>query len=289
MRLIAILIPFHKLQGGIMGKIVQDHLHLNSQRQTQDYSISEIYNENSKLHPSTIHAVLPATEYSKEELQAMIKGYKQYPHAKKIKLLTPKQDRKTFWEVIESRRSIKTFGDEALNFEQLSIILWQSYGTTGEIDEPGVGKRLKRVVPSAGGLYPGEIYLGVRNVSGLDPGVYHYNVPNHELELLSSGDPTQSLHKICCQQDFAQEAGVVIMMSAVLERTKRKYGERGYRYVLLDLGHLGQNIYLSCTAQQLAVVTTCGFYDDLGNDFLKLDGLNESLMYIAFIGKNKEL
>ncbi len=274
-----------------MGNIIKDNLYLNPQKPKSPYPISEIYHENTKLYPSTINAVYPAIEFSNMELRAMLKGFKQYSYAKKIKLFTPEdkeENEKTFKEVIESRRSVKNFSKEPLSMRELSQVLWQSYGTTGKEHEPGVGDRLQRVVPSAGGLYPAEVYLGIRNVIGLDQGIYHYNVPNHELEMLTPGDPTSQLQKICCDQPYTQEAGVVVLISAVLERTKRKYGERGYRYVLLDLGHLGQNIYLSCTAQQLAVMTTCGFFDDLGNDLLKLDGINESLMYVAFIGKKKE-
>jgi SagB-type dehydrogenase family enzyme len=73
-------------------------------------------------------------------------------------------------------------------------------------------------------------------------------------------------------------------MSGVLARTKLKYGERGYRYALLDIGHLGQNIYLSCTALDLAIMTTCGFYDDEANQLLRIDGVDEAVMYVAFIG-----
>jgi SagB-type dehydrogenase family enzyme len=274
-----------------MLKIIQENLHFTSKKEEKPYPISELYNENIKLYPSTIHAVLPSAKFSDTEILAMKKGYKQYPHAKRIELPSPKEmmgDSRTFNDVVTSRKSVKNFGEEAISLPELSKILWLSYGTTGKVDELGVGNRMQRVVPSAGGLYPAEIYLGIRNVIGLGQGIYHYNVPNHELELLSSGDPTEQLSKVCCDQSYAREAGVVLLISAVLARTKSKYGERGYRYAILDIGHLGQNIYLSCTALCLAVMTTCGFFDDIGNSLLKLDGLDESLMYVAFIGKKNE-
>jgi len=148
-------------------------------------------------------------------------------------------------------------------------------------------KQNLRSAPSAGGLYPAEIYLAVRKVIGLESGIYHYNVPNHELEVLITGDPTEELYEACLQQEYAREASVTIFMSAVFQRTKRKYKERGYRYALLDVGHLGENIYLACTAQGLAIVTTCGFYDDVINDLLNIDGIDESSVYLAFIGNKK--
>ena len=99
------------------------------------------------------------------------------------------------------------------------------------------------------------------------------------------GDPTKSLYQACCYQQYVHQAAVVVLISGVFQRTKRKYGERGYRYVLLDVGHLGQNIYLACTALGLAVMTTCGFFDEPANELLRLDGIDESMLYVAFIGK----
>ena len=119
------------------------------------------------------------------------------------------------------------------------------------------------------------------------PGFIITTFPNHELELLIPGDPTDKVFEVCCGQEHARQASVVILISGVLTRTKLKYGERGYRYVLLDIGHLGQNLYLSCTAMELAVMTTCGFFDDEANKLLRIDGVDETVMYVAFIGKRQ--
>jgi SagB-type dehydrogenase family enzyme len=78
------------------------------------------------------------------------------------------------------------------------------------------------------------------------------------------------------------------MITAVLERTKRKYGERGYRYVLLDIGHLAQNLYLACTALGLAVTTTGAFFDDEAADLLGIDGCDEAVLYVAFVGRSRD-
>jgi SagB-type dehydrogenase family enzyme len=127
--------------------------------------------------------------------------------------------------------------------------------------------------------------LGVRAVRGLEAGIYHYEVPDASLALLNRGDPTDRLHDVCCGQEYARQAAIVVLISAVIERTKRKYGDRGYRYVLLDIGHLGQNLYLVCTALGLAIVTTCGFFDDEAADLLGIDGCDEAVFYVAFIGR----
>jgi SagB-type dehydrogenase family enzyme len=137
-------------------------------------------------------------------------------------------------------------------------------------------------------LYPAEIYLGVRAVRGLEAGIYHYEVPDSSLALLDRGEPTERLVNICCGQEYARQAAFVLLISAVVERTKRKYGERGYRYVLLDIGHLAENIYLACTALGLAVVTTGAFIDDAAADLLGIDGYDEAVFYIAFVGRSAD-
>ena len=254
-------------------------------------SVSELYHENTKLHPMMTlgSEMIPLAEYSPSQILAMSRAYKQYPRAQKIKLKKMEDlpsSEVAFDRVITSRRSGREFSDVELSFEDFSKILCQSYGITGEKSIPGGGKQYFRAAPSAGALYPAEIYLGIRAVSEIEPGIYHYNVLNHELELMLPGDPTDVLYNIICQQEYARQASVVVMISGVFQRTKRKYGERGYRYVLLDVGHLGQNIYLACTALGLKVMTTCGFFDDEVNQFLGLDGIDESVLYVAFLGRS---
>jgi SagB-type dehydrogenase family enzyme len=168
----------------------------------------------------------------------------------------------------------------------VSAILQWSYGITGESGIDGGGVQRFRAAPSAGALYPAEIYLGVRAVRGFEAGIYHYEVPEASLALLNGGNHADRLCEICCGQDYARQAAMVVLISAVVERTKRKYGDRGYRYVLLDVGHLGQNLYLACTALDLAIMTTCGFFDDEAADLLGIDGCDEAVVYVAFIGPN---
>jgi len=252
-------------------------------------SLSELYHENTKLHP-LIGQGIPSENYTAAETRVMTYAYKQYLMASRLKLhpiSDLNQNEKTFDEVITSRRTYRDFADQDLDFHDFSKILFQSYGITGKL--PGVEGSIQylRSSPSAGALYPAEIYIGVRRVADVEPGIYHYNVPNHEIELLNQGDPSEKLYEICCQQEYVHSASMIVLISAVLPRTKLKYGERGYRYALLDIGHLGQNIYLSCAALDLAIMTTCGFFDDQANKLLQIDGVDETTLYVAFIGKRK--
>ena len=263
---------------------------MESQLEPPPLSLSELYHENTKLHPLTAQQMMPGSDLSTADLQAMSRAYKQYPNAPRVRLPLieniPQSDR-AFDEVISSRRSLRDFADLDLDLDDLSKILHQSYGITGELPSKEEFRQNLRSSPSAGALYPAEIYIAIRKVSGVEPGIYHYNVPNHEIELLVPGDPTETMAEVCCGQEYVRQASITILISGVLQRTKLKYGERGYRYVLLDIGHLGQNIYLASTSLKLAIMTTCGFFDDEANRLLRLDGVDETAMYVAFIGKRQ--
>ncbi len=266
---------------------------LESQLDPPPLSLSELYHENTKLHPQTAQEMISPGNFSTADLQAMSRAYKQYPNLPRVKLPAIEgipQNGRSFDEVVSSRRSVRDFADLNIDLDELSKILHQSYGITGEAPANKNGFRQDlRSAPSAGALYPAEIYIAVRKVSGVEPGIYHYNVPNHEIELMIPGDPTEQMYEVCCQQEFVHKTSIVIIMSSVLQRTKLKYGERGYRYALLDIGHLGQNIYLSCASLDLAIMTTCGFFDDEVNKLLRIDGVDETAMYVAFIGKRQAL
>lgn len=251
-------------------------------------SVSELFHENTKLRKIPFGGGTVPGEYEIPEVQAMSRGYKHYRNRPQIALPRPSElpeNGRTFDDVIAARRSIRSFADEEMELGELGRILYQTYGITGEAPKPGGGVWPFRAAPSAGALYPGELYLGVRRVEGLAPGIYHYEVPGHSLALLEAGDPGERLYEVCCFQAYACQAAVVFLIAAAVQRTKRKYGERGYRYALLDLGHLAQNLYLASTALGLAVTTTCGFFDDEANRLLRLDGLEEAVLYVGFVGR----
>ena len=140
-----------------------------------------------------------------------------------------------------------------------------------------------RVSPSAGARYPLEIYPLIFSAKDLDCGIYHYNVKSHSLELLKKGDFKSQFFK-CVGQDMILKCSMLIVISAIFNRTKDKYGERGYRYVLLDAGHLAQNAYLIATRLSLGCCTIGGFLDNEINKLLKIDGLTESSIYLIAIG-----
>ena len=251
-----------------------------------DTSIAALFHENTKLHRTFAQRGASQSDYEVPELDAMALAHKRYRLRPKVALppIPPDKGRRALSEIIAARRTRRTFADRELMLAEVSEILHSSYGITGNLQTPGGGVQSLRAAPSAGALYPAEVYVAVRRVRRLDAGIYHYEVPEHALALVSNSDPTDQLYEVCCGQEYAREAAITVLISAVVERSKRKYGDRGYRYVLLDIGHLGQNLYLSCTALGLSIVTTCGFFDDEAAEMLNIDGCDESLFYVAFIG-----
>ncbi|OYT37757.1 MAG: nitroreductase [Desulfurococcales archaeon ex4484_58] len=190
-------------------------------------------------------------------------------------------------EALAYRRSIRDYRNESLTIEQLSQLLWAAYGIT----EP---RRGFKTSPSAGATYPLEIYVviksgGVRteNNTYLQPGVYHYDPYKHVLVLVKKGDFSRELMRASLDQEWVGSAPINIVIAAVFERTTRYYGERGVRYVYMEVGHAGQNIYLEATALGLGCVVVGAFYDE---DVKEIVGLkdDEEPMYIIPVGVPKK-
>ncbi len=142
-----------------------------------------------------------------------------------------------------------------------------------------------RAAPSAGALYPIEIYTVVNRVDGLQAGLYHYCVEAHALALLEADDYRDRATAGCLYQEMAGDAAVTFVLSAVFPRVCWKYGERGYRYALIEAGHIGQNIYLAATCLRLGCVSMGAFLDDRMNALLGIDGKEEAVIYCLAVGE----
>lgn len=209
--------------------------------------------------------------------------YKTYPDAPQIDLPQPNQassKEKDLMSVITERRSHRDYNtSSALSLKHLSHLLYLAQGITSKDDQ-------FRTVPSSGALYPLEIYPIVHRVTGLEPGLYHYAVEQHKLELVKPGDLRQPLVSAVLNQDFLGEAQVCFVVSGIFQRTRWKYHERTYRYVLMEAGHLGQNLYLAATALGLGVCGIGAFFDDPLNELLEVDGKAEAALYLVTVGES---
>jgi SagB-type dehydrogenase family enzyme len=194
-----------------------------------------------------------------------------------VKLPEPKKKGEvSFEEVIKERRSERSFRDKPLALDQVSQLLWVAQGITDE-------KGGKRTSPSAGATYPLAIYVVVGNVIGIRSGLYHYILKSHSIDLVFEGDIREQLAIACLEEMFIAEAPICIVICAEYERTTRRYGERGMRYVHIEVGHVGQNIYLQSKSIGLGTVAIGAFYDDEMSRVLKLPERHRPL-YLMPIG-----
>ena len=204
---------------------------------------------------------------------------KTYPDAARIPLPDPSGWQALSLErAIESRRSVRDYAAAPLTLDHLSRLLHAAQGIT----EP---RRGLRAAPSAGALYPIELYPVVRDVAGLEPGLYHYAVQEHALERVQAGDLHSAVMQAGLGQSVLGQAAVCFVLSAIFQRTRWKYRERAYRYVLLEAGHVGQNLCLAATGLGLGACTVGAFDDDALNDLLGLDGQEEAALYIIAVGQ----
>jgi SagB-type dehydrogenase family enzyme len=182
-------------------------------------------------------------------------------------------------EAIARRRSVRDFAPESISQSQLSQILWAAQGISDTWEK-------LRTVPSAGATYPLEIFVacGRNGVDGIDGGIYHYNIDRHSLTLHYASDVRLELVRAALDQEFIYQAPVDIVICALYERTAMRYGARGERYVHIEVGHAGQNIYLQATALGLATVAIGAFYDEQVREVLRLDRQYKPL-YIMPVGK----
>ncbi|MGE5580726.1 MAG: SagB/ThcOx family dehydrogenase [Bacillota bacterium] len=243
------------------------------------HSISEIYHENTKDR----ERVVPG--FGAAQTQGpWYRAFKKYPHKPRISLKIPEERSSPGTEeTIRSRRTVRQFADRPLELTDLGRLLYFTSGITANMPLDH-GVLPLRACPSAGALYPIEIYVAAFSVSGLEEGIYHYEVEGNALELLRRGQYRQEIYEITHRQEMVLQSAAALLMSALFPRTKVKYGERGYRYVLLDAGHLAQNLYLESTALGLGCATVGGFLDDRANKLIGADGLEESVLYLAVVG-----
>lgn len=180
---------------------------------------------------------------------------------------------------IKNRRSVRHYSPEPLPLGALSQLLFAAQGTTGHM----YGEPL-RAAPSAGALYPFEIYVFAHNVEALARGLYHFAPNTHQLELIRAGDLRSLITQAALQQAAVGKADATFVLAAVFERTRRKYGERGFRYVYLEAGHISQNIYLQAVSLGLGSVAVGAFLDEGVNRLLGIDGQSQAAIYLHAVG-----
>jgi len=177
-----------------------------------------------------------------------------------------------------ARRSVRSYQDNPLTIGEMSQLLWSAQGITSP--------RGLRTAPSAGALYPLEMYVVAGNVDDLPDGVYKYFPYKHELTGLAEGDKRNELSSAALGQTSVRKAAAVIVISAVYERTTVKYGDRGIQYVHMESGHAAQNVFLQAVPLNIGTVVIGAFYDDAVKKVLKMPE-SEHPLYIMPVGRIK--
>jgi SagB-type dehydrogenase family enzyme len=192
----------------------------------------------------------------------------------------------TLWEAISTRRSQRTFSADVIEDTELAALLNAAYGVTRLLESTeGDGRLPLRSVPSGGALYPLELYVAALRVQRLEPGLYHFDPLRPGLEIVRTRLAPEELAELSTYPEIVEPCAALILIAAVFGRTRFKYGLRGYRFALLEAGHVGQNVLLAAVALGLGAVPLGGFYDRLTDEFLGLDGVNESALYTIALGR----
>jgi SagB-type dehydrogenase family enzyme len=241
---------------------------------SSDALIAERHYENSKLTRATVPYM--AERFGELDSRRAAEAFRTFPGAPRVRL--PKQWLRPSMPLIRAlrrRRSDSGFSGEPISLAELAEILRSSYGLT----EGG-----RRAAPSAGALYPIELFPVCLRVKGVEPGFYHYHVREDVLERLA-GDAVRSVRESVVAVSRELDCACLILMSAVWERSTAKYGERGYRFLMLDAGHLAQNLVLVATALELRSCPLGGFFEDRLAEEMGLDRAREWLLYGVAVGR----
>lgn len=177
---------------------------------------------------------------------------------------------------LQNRRSVRSYSNKPMTISQVSQILWAAQGITTQ-------SRGFRTAPSAGALYPLEVYVIIDNVDELDQGLYKYKVRGHQLRKLKKGEINRDLAGAALGQACIKQAAMLVVFSAVYERTTGKYSDRGERYVHMEAGHAAQNVYLQAESLELGTVVVGAFNDDKVEKLLNMPE-NETALYILPVG-----
>lgn len=185
-------------------------------------------------------------------------------------------------EAIEKRRSLRKYSDKPLTLEELSYLLWCTQGVKAVSQAPVT----LRTVPSAGARHAFETYLLINNVDGLRPGLYRFIATKHKLiEINLDDNNANKITDACLKQIMVKTSAVTFIWSAIPYRMEWRYQERSYRYLLLDAGHVCQNLYLAAEGIESGACAIAAYDDDSINHILGLDGKKEFVIYIATVGK----
>jgi SagB-type dehydrogenase family enzyme len=238
-----------------------------------------------EIHQGTRNTRFGALGPRRPELQALPLPFKPYPEAERVKLPAPVfEPMLPLAEVVARYPTETSFAALPLSLQELGRLLHLTNGVTGQL-KFGNQSVLLRAAPSAGALYAGEVYVVAERVQGLAEGVYYYDVANHALARLRPGSFLGEVARALERPEELENAAAAVLLSNVFGRYTWRYANRGYRYALIDTGHIGENLRLAAVSAGLAEDAWLRFHDDLLNTLLRVDGRTEAVCALHAVGR----
>ena len=233
-----------------------------------------------------------STDEIREYYATYLKGrrqppiYKSYAGQPKIRLLRQAGAEAPFFRTLRRRRTTREFSGKPISFNEMSKLVYYTWGRISSYKTPEFGELLHKTSPSAGARHPIETYAIVNSVDRVDAGIYHYSVRDHSLELLKTGDFRERCVALTAGHSWTRNSSVLFIMTAVVARTAWKYRTpRVYRAFLLDAGHLSQSFLLAATDMGLGAFCIGIVRDGLIEEELNLDGVSETVLFVVGVGQ----
>ncbi len=250
--------------------------------------IGTLYNERVKFrslerNDGAAHQI-PAAPETAAGIFAPIPIRKSYPSIARVRLPAPSPLSLSVGDALSSRRSRRDYVSSPMSVEALATLLHHAAGVTGMTTGYGYDRLALRTFPSSGGLQVPEVYVSVQLVQGIAPGLYHFEPRDGTLGLLKSGHYGDLLKVACLGQSYVEAASIVVIITGCFDRLRWKYGQRAYRYMCMDIGYVGQSLYLVGEALGLGVCAIAGFMDDAVERFLDLESRDEIPLLLTAIG-----
>jgi SagB-type dehydrogenase family enzyme len=247
----------------------------------------ELFHENSKTSLYERHPYFPHHPSDATVVSVMRQLRSVKPYADRPKLGLPRELPATdrpFHETMLARTTARSFATGPISIAALAAVLRLSAGVTRDNADTAYPRPF-RITPSGGALYPLELYVDAGRVDGLEPGLYHYDPEDHELDVLRTGDELERLADCLVQPELARGAAAAVLVSAVFFRSTVKYGDRGYRFVLMEAGHLAQNALLAAEGLGIGSAPIGGYLDRAVDRLIGVDGVDESVVYVLLFGR----
>lgn len=239
---------------------------------------SKIFHQSAKDHQKGHRPIASNPDEWPDEWRTTY--YKTYPRFPQISLGETLYSDAHFFKLVSQRQSGRDYSQNSVSQAELSTMLTYSCGITS-VEKEG---RKHRAHPSAGGRYPIEVYPLVLQDGEIPAGLHHYNVKSHSLDVLWKREFTDAEISTYFSYSWVKSASVVFVLTALFARNQNKYGERGYRYILLEAGHIAQNMYLCAEALGLKCCALAGTRDEALEKLIDIDGINESVVYAIALG-----